>query len=161
MDCATVQMETVREDRLRRFTPAPHAADFRMMGRTLRLETNNVALLRAAQKLFGTYEGPSSTRRDFTWRLITEAHTDSWTPWSPPQGLSDAGLGAMSWGPGCFAAIDHHAREVVGFFPDALVADEDDFAARFLAPLFERVAGILALTPIHAACVGLAGKAAR
>ena len=157
-EITNLQAETACKDPLRRLTPTPYAADLRIMGRTVRLETNSQTVLRQTRRVFEHYRWTPSGHPEFFWRIVTEADSNITPPWPEISAFSDEGLRFVSIGPRGFLAIDLEAREAVGFLSEELVKDKPGFTCVVLATLFDMTAGALRLTQISAACVAMVGK---
>ena len=65
--------DAARQDLLRRFTPTPHSTDLQLMHRTVRLETNNEAMLTLALNFFERHQHGKSGPPEFLWRIVCES----------------------------------------------------------------------------------------
>jgi hypothetical protein len=146
-------------DPLRRFTAAHLAAEFCIMGRRIRLETNSGTLFNRFTNLFKQAARSSFTLPDFLWRFIGERDSSLRPPWPEMRAFSDEGLRYVNLGQRSFFTIDLDAREAIGFLSEDLAADELGFSSVFAATLFDLMAAALGLVQVSAACVALAGKA--
>jgi hypothetical protein len=152
-------------DPLRRFTATPFAAELRVMGRTVRIETSSATVFRRTVTLFERYQGsPHRTGRQprgrhFLWRIVGEANSGLTPPWPEMTAFSDDGLRYVNLGHRSFFAVDLGAREAVAFLSEELASDKLGFASVFAATLFDLTAGALGLIQVAAACVALDGKA--
>jgi len=149
-----------RRDLLRRFTPTPHGVDLLVMGRTVRLETNRLAVVESALGFFARHQERSPGDPDFLWRIVSQQ--------ADPQGdhvgvalsgFSDRGLRFANIGQRSFLAVDLERREGIGFVAERLVEREPEVNCR---PVFDTLfcmsAGSLGMVPLSAACVGLGEK---
>lgn len=153
-----MQAETARHDPLRRFTPTPLVADLRVMGRTVRLETNSSVVLNQTRRLFACYGAPLSGHPEFLWRVVSESAAGLKPPWPDMTAFSAEGLRFVNFGQRSFLAFDLEGREAVGFLAEELAKDETGFTNPFLTGLFLMTAATLGLTSITAACVALGDK---
>jgi hypothetical protein len=147
-----------RNDPLRRFTATPLSADFRLMRRHLRVETNCAVVLEHTRRALDCYGPATSTLPDFVWRVITDPHSPLVPPWPEMSAFSDHHRRYINLGQRSFIAVDLNCREAVAFVSDGLVKDEVGFASIVLASLFYLCAGALGLTAISSACVASDGK---
>jgi len=169
LDTRVTQCETSAKDPFRLQTPTPHAADLRVMGRTVRLETNNPMVLNETQRLFQRYAessngmGPrpepfSGATPKFLWRIVTESHPEMKPPWPRRSAFSDHAVRYTSIGHRNFVAVDLEQREALGFLTEGLARDTSGFCNLFLDPLFCMTAEILGLTAVFSSCVSLEGR---
>jgi hypothetical protein len=149
---------TANPDPLRRFTTTSLVSRLPVMGRTIRLETNNRAVQNRTHQLFERYGRSPTEGTDFVWRIVTEGRTEPTPSWPAITGFSEEGLRFVSFGQRSFFAIDLNASEAVGFLPEDLANEAEGFASAFLSTLFDMTAAALRLTPIAAACVSLEKK---
>lgn len=145
-----------RQDLLRRFAPTPHAADIRLMGRTVRLETSSEAVLDLARSFFRSHQVGPEGKPEFVWRIFCEADPRVGSSAMPLSAFSDSGLQYVNIGQRGFLAIDHDIRQAVVFLPDEFLKG----AARFrhrppLDILFSMTAASLGLTTLSGGCVGI------
>jgi hypothetical protein len=141
-------------DPLRRFTPVPLGADFMVMGRTVRLETNNERALGIAQGAFERFGGLPSSRPAFLWKVICEPDVQTPPKWDEWAAFSEEGLRFVSLGARSFLVMDMASRCAVSFLPEGLV-DEANFVSAYLSTLFHLTAPALGLTVLSAASVAL------
>lgn len=144
---------TQRPDPLRRLTPTPYVASLPVMGRTLRLETNNLMILRRTTELFATYPDSLQEGAAFRWRIVSQAYPQMGTPWPRRSAFSDLGLRFAEFGQRNFLAVDLAEREAVAFISEKLAEDALGFTCFFLDTLFYMTAGALGLVSLSAACV--------
>lgn len=148
-----------RPDPLRRMMPTPLVADLSVMGRTIRLETNNPSMLQRTQKVFARYPRAACGPPDFLWKIVCETGPHAQPPWPEIFAFSDRDLRWVSFGQHSFLAIDLAAKQAAGYLAEGLLADEAGFTSPFLTTLFLLTAGALRLTPLAGACVTLGEKA--
>jgi hypothetical protein len=144
-----------RQDPLQRFTQTPYAADLPVMGRTVRLETNDLSVLEHAVELFTPYPGSPSQRPEFLWRIVCQSHPQMRPPWPRRSAFSDPNLRFAEFGQTNFLAVDIAACEAIAFISEGLAEDAAGFACFFLDTLFYMTAGALGLVSLSAACVAL------
>jgi hypothetical protein len=154
-----MQARTTTLDPLRRFLPTSLAANFPVMGRTIRFETNSATVLGHTRRLFERYAGQALARPDFLWRIVSEADPAVTPPWPEVAVFSENGLRYVSFGHRSFLAVDLESRQAIGFLPEGLANDEAGFSAPFLERLFLLSAAVLGLTSLGAACVAMGPKA--
>jgi DNA polymerase III delta prime subunit len=153
------------EDPFRRQTPTPHCSDLRVMGRSIRLETNSPMVLAETRRLFQCYESRSGNAEElsppatvgapeFRWRIVSEAQPATKPPWSCRSAFTDRELRYTSIGQYNFVAVDLEKREAVGFLTEGLAGDRPGFCNLFLDPLFCMTAEALGLTAVFSSCVG-------
>jgi len=161
--------ETAPQDPLRFLTPTPYAADLRVMGRKIRLETNSLIVVNETQRLFERYasfdkdagrycELADAHVPEFRWRIVIESHPVARPPWPRITAFSDDHMRYTSIGQRGFAAVDLEKREAVGFLGQGLASDRSAFCTLFLDPLCCMTAGALGLTPVFSTCVALDGS---
>ena len=153
-----MQARTTTLDPLRRFLPTSLAANFPVMGRTIRLETNSATVLGHTQRLFEPYAGQAPAQPDFLWRIVGEGDTAATPPWPEVAVFSDDGLRYVSFGHRSFLAVDLEAREAVAFLAEGLANEESGFNTPFVDRLLVLTSGALGLTSIAAACVAIGQK---
>jgi hypothetical protein len=145
-----------RPDLLRRFTSTPHAADLRLMGRTIRVETNNKALLDLALKFFERHQHGEAAPPDFTWRLVCEPDSRMQTTDVHLSAFSDPGLRFVNLGQRGFLAVDVESRKAVGFFAESYLHDEPRLRHRPpLDILYCLSCASLRVLAMSGGCVGL------
>jgi hypothetical protein len=150
--------EIPRRDPLRRFTPTPFTADFRMMGRHVRLESNSNLLLDCARRALGKRNRAVSAIPDFTWRILSDSSAQLQPPWPELTAFSNDHLRFINIGQRSFVAVHLERREGVAFISESLAADEAGFVSIVLASLSYLSAGALGLTAVSAACIASAEK---
>ncbi len=155
----SVSVETRRCDPLHRFTPTPVGANLRVMGRTVRIETNSYALFKRTRDTLERYGGPASADPEFLWRIVVEPDNPQKLPWPEISAFSEEGLRYVSLGQRSFIALDLDQREAVAFLAGALAEDDPGLCSVFLATLFDMTAASLGLTMAAAACVSLGESA--
>ena len=148
-----------RQDLLRRFTSTPHNATLSIMGNTVRLESNNRAIVDKAVKFFERYQGQPAGRADFLWRIVGEATSQEHTDGVELTAFSDHGLRFANIGQRSFLAVDLHAREAVAVVSEEYIESEPLVHCR---PLFDTLfcmcAGSFGKVAMEAACVGSGQK---
>jgi hypothetical protein len=147
-----------RNDPLRRFTPTPLCADFRLMRRHIRVETNCGLAMEYTRHALDCFGPAATTLPDFVWRVVTDPNSHLAPPWPEMNAFSDRERRYINLGQRSFIAVDLSCREAVAFISEGLVRDEVGFASIVLASLFYLCAGILGLTAISAACIASDGK---
>ncbi len=147
-----------RNDPLRRFTPTPLCADFRLMRRHIRVETNSSLAMEYTCRALDCFGPAATTLPDFVWRIITDPNSHLAPPWPEMNAFSDRQRRYMNLGQRSFIAVDLSCREAVVFISEGLVRDEAGFASIVLASLLYLCAGTLGLTAISAACIASEGK---
>lgn len=144
-----------RLDFLHRLTPTPYFADLRIMGRTVRLETNSQRVLQLGHEFFKQYQLGPRESPDFAWRIVSELHPQISPSEVQTSAFSDRGLGFVNIGQRSFLAVDLDRREGIAFLGKHFVEDDPRFHGRPpLDILFCMSAGSLGLTTLSAACVG-------
>lgn len=147
-----------RDDRLKRFTATSHTCDLAVMGRSVRLETNSLSVLRHTRRAVASGGSAFSPGPQFILRIAGEEGGSVTAERREPRLLAADGLWLERLGPRCFFAIDTENRIAVAYAPGHLVVDEAAFARAFLGPLLERIAAALGLTCVPAACLLMAGR---
>lgn len=142
-----------RQDPLRRFTQTPYAVSLSVMGRTLRLETDDLRILERAVELFAPQPDSGKERTQFRWRIVSQSCPAMCLPWPRRSAFSDAGLRFAEFGQRNFVAVDLAEREAVAFLARELAEDALGFTVFFLDTLFYMTAGSLGLVSFSAACV--------
>ena len=149
--------EAERQDPLRRFASTSHRADIRLMGRTVRLETNRQAILDLARSFFGSHQtGEEGGTAEFLWRIVCESDPKFESTATPLSAFSDLGFQYANIGQRCFLAVDFESREAAAFLSEQFI----ESAARFqhrppLDILFCMTAPSLGLTTLSGGCVGI------
>lgn len=143
-----------RPDLLRRFSATPHAANLRIMDRTIRIESNCPQIVEKARKFFFRHRGRAVGHPEFLWRIVGE-HCRDRTIDIQLAAFSDLGVRYGNMGQRSFLAVDIDAREAVAFVDEQAVEYEPEFNCRSLFDtLFCMCAGSLGLVSLAAACVG-------
>lgn len=146
-----------RADPLRRFASTPYGTNLPCMGKCIRLETNNAALLEHAVGLLSVYP-PSSQKPQYCWRLISEPLPSGCTYSVTRFAFSDLHLRYAEFGQRNFIAVDLEARLAVSFLSDELARDNVSLTYPFLDTLFCMCAGSLGFTSLFANSVDVDGK---
>jgi hypothetical protein len=154
----SVYAEIERQDYLRRFTPTPYATALPVMGRTVRLESNDQKILAHAEELFSPYPGSPHGRPQFLWRIVSQSDVEMRAPWPKRSAFSDRGLRYAQFGQRNFLAVDIEAREAIAFLADDLAEDKLGLTSPFLDNLFCLTAGSLGLVALRANCVAMGGN---
>jgi hypothetical protein len=148
-----------RQDMLRRFTLTPHATDLQLMQRTVRLETNNPAVLALAQTFFERQQHGKAGKPQFLWRIICESDPQVRSTALPFSAFSDVGLRYVNIGQRGFLAVDLEDRKATAFFSDRFVEGETRFEHRPpLDILFCMTAASLGLLALSGGCVGVGDR---
>jgi hypothetical protein len=142
-----------RSDPMRRFLPTPYSAGLPVMGRTIRLETNNRNVRRQMLELFAPYAGSSKRSPEFLWRIVVDSSPSFSQPWPRRSVFSGHGLRFAQFGQSNFLAVDLAARQAVAFVAEGLVEDAQGFASPFVDTLFYMTSASLGLVPLACACV--------
>jgi hypothetical protein len=142
-----------RQDPLRRFAQTPYAASLSVMGRTLRLETDDLRVLERTVELFAPHSDSPKEPASFRWRIVSQSCPQMYPPWPRRSAFSDAGLRFAEFGQRNFVAVDLAEREAVAFLAQELAEDALGFTGIFLDTLFYMTAGALGLVSLSAACV--------
>jgi hypothetical protein len=144
-----------RRDLMRRFIALPHAVELGLMGRTVRLETNNTAVVDLALKFFQRHQQGPIGVPDFLWRIVCESDPRVQSPDVLVSAFSDPGLRYVSLGQRGFLTVDLKEREAVGFVSDVFVdVAHQSRNSRMLDILFCTTAPGLGLTPMSGGCIG-------
>lgn len=145
-----------RLDLLRRFTSTPYAADLKLMQRTVRLETDNEAMLALARQFFERHQYGETRVPEFVWRIVCESDPVVQNTAMHLSAFSDPGLRYFNIGQRSFVAVDLEVREAVAFLPDTFVGDKARFKHRPpLDILFCMTCASLRLAAISGGCVGI------
>ena len=147
-----------RPDPIHRFIPTPYSTLLHVMGRTLRLETNDTRILDRITQLFSRYPGDGSGNPQFVWKILCQSRPNMEPPWPRRFVFSDQGLRFIEYGQNNFLAVDLEARQGIGSFSEQLMNDDLGFVSLFLANLFCLTAGSLGLVPLWGNCVALREK---
>jgi hypothetical protein len=125
------------------------------MGRTVRLETNNNALLDLALKFFERHQHGQSGTPEFLWRIVCESDPRAQTTDALLSAFSDTGLRFVSFGQRGFLAVDIENHVAIGFLSDAYLKDEPRFRHRPpLDILLCLTCASLNLVTLSGGCVG-------
>lgn len=144
-----------RQDLLRRFTSTPHAVDLRLMRRTIRVESNNRALLDLAFQFFERHQHGETSEPEFTWRIVCEADPRVQDTDAVVAAFSDPGVRYVSFGQRGFIAVDIVRREAVGFLSETYLKDEPRLRHRPpLDILMSLTCSSLKLVTLSGGCVG-------
>jgi hypothetical protein len=149
-----------RPDLLRRFTSTPHAMDLQLMRRTVRVETNQAAVLELARTFFERHQHGSVAQPEFHWRIVCESDPRVQSTDVPLSAFSDPGLRYANIGQRGFLAVDLDSREAVAFLSDRFV--DNGTRLRHRPPLdilFCMTAASLGLTALSGGCVGIEDRA--
>jgi hypothetical protein len=156
---STTRIEPLRQlnvgtsDPLRRFRATPLRSEGSLMGKRIRVETNSLAVLRQASKVFSKFEPAPHGSPECLWRIVTEPGENGGRVWPMMTGFSCGNLRYINMGQRSFAAVDLSRREAVGSITEELASDEVGFPSIFLAALLHLSAPALGLIPVSAACV--------
>ncbi|HXH48009.1 MAG TPA: hypothetical protein VNM47_01425 [Terriglobia bacterium] len=146
------------DDPLRRFRATPLSYEAHLMGRHIRVETDNPAILKNAERFLNCTEGTNNAPSQFLWRIVTEPGGEATATWPPMTAFSDNNIRYINIGQRCFVAVDHGARQAVGIIPEHLANDEAGFSSVYLASMFYLTAPALDLVAVSAACVSMEGR---
>ena len=145
-----------RPDLLGRFTPTPHRMDLQLMQRTVRLETNNRAILDVARQYFERHQHGKAGAPEFAWRIICEGASQLRSTAAQLSAFSDPGLAYVNIGQRGFLALDLDSREAVGYLSEASAESNSRFKHRPpLDILFCVTMSSLGITALSGACVGI------
>jgi hypothetical protein len=151
----TACAETARLDLLHRFTPTPHVTDLLLMQRTVRLETNNEAVLALVLKFFERHQHERTGQPEFVWRIVCEPDPKVESTGVPLAAFSDPGLRYVNVGQRGFLSVDLDRREATGFLSELFFRDEPRFKHRPpLDILFCMSAASLGFVALSAGCAG-------
>jgi hypothetical protein len=141
-------------DPLHRSVPTPHVIILKLMGKTVRLESNSLKILDLALQFFASYPQMSQGDPELTWRIVIESGGVA-RPAASTAGFSDADLSFVNLGQRSFLAMDAEARSGIGFLAEEFAEVlEPKFATRPpLEFLFYMSAKSLGFTSLSAACV--------
>ena len=154
-----LRVEGHRQDLLRRFRSTPFANDLQLMGRTIRVESNESAVVCLAVDFFQSHQHGTPDEPEFTWRLMCERDARAQSTAVPLAAFSDVRLGYMNIGQRGFVAVDSSRREAAGYLSDAFVGA--DARLRHRPPLdilFCMTAPSLGLVALSGGCVGRDGR---
>ncbi|HEV2245403.1 MAG TPA: hypothetical protein VGW37_02010, partial [Terriglobia bacterium] len=145
------------DDPLRRFRATPHYCEVSLMGRHIRLETDNSIVLKHAGRVLNCHEGSTDKPARFLWKIIVEPGDIVAASWPAMTAFSENDLRYINLGQQGFIAVDLRSRQAVGVIPERLASDETGFSSIFLARMLHLTAPALGLVPISAACIGIEG----
>src|SRR5215469_769604 len=154
-DTRDTQVRSRRLDPLRRFLATPYSRSLPIMGRTVRLATNDKKILEHATELFVGYPGSATGTPEFLWRIVRQSRREGNSSWPKRFAFSIAGLRFAQFGHCNFVAVDLDAREAAGFLSNELVEDDVGLTSPILDSLFCMTVGSLRLVPLRANCVAL------
>jgi hypothetical protein len=148
--------DAARQDLLRRFTPTPYSRDLQLMHRTVRLETDNEAVLTLALNFFERHQHGETAQPEFLWRVVCEPDPRPQLTTVQLSAFSDAGLRYVNIEQRGFVAVDLERREATGFLGNQFLEDEPRLRHnRPLDILFCMTAPSLGLTALSGGCVGV------
>jgi hypothetical protein len=148
----------VSDDPLRRFRATPLSCEAHLMGRHIRIETDNPTILKNAERFLNCIEGTNNAAAEFLWKIVAEPGGETAATWPPMTAFSDKSIRYINIGQRCFVAVDHGARQAVGVIPEHLANDETGFSSVYLASMFYLTAPALGLVAVSAACVAMEGR---
>ena len=140
-------------DPLRRFRATCLRADVQMMGRHLRIETDNSVVSKRIAETLGVFESIPKGLPQFTWRIVVEPRRAATAPWPSMTAFCDGPLRYINLGQFSFVAADLAQREAIAVLSEDLCEDEVGFSTVILSSLLHLSAPELGLTPVSAACV--------
>jgi hypothetical protein len=123
------------------------------MGRHIRIETDDLAILSRVAKVLGRSEAAPTGFPRFLWRIVAESREDSNAEWPAMTAFCHGSLRYLSMGQYGFLAADLNAREAVCVLPEILCEDDIGFPTLCLARMLHLSAPALGLTAVSAACV--------
>jgi hypothetical protein len=150
--------QSVANDIFRRFTPTSLHAEFAVMGRRIRLETNSPTVLSHISNTFKRYKHEEREGTKFLWRIVSDSSSGLRPPLSRRIAFSDGGLRFVNLNQRAFLAVDLDAREATAFLSPELCEDEMGFYSPFLSDLFDLSSAALGLTEVMAGCVARDGR---
>jgi len=151
--------ENRRRDLLHRHTPTPYGVVLRVMGKTIRLETNSPRVVESALGFFVRHQGRLAGHAEFLWRIVSQKDQQIDEAGVALSAFSDHGLRFANIGQKSFLAVDLKAREGIGFVAERLIEREPTLHCRSVFDtLFCMTAASLGLVPLSAACVGVGNK---
>jgi hypothetical protein len=148
----------VSDDPLRRFRATPLSYEAHLMGRHIRVETDNPTILKNAERFLNRIEGTNNAAAQFLWKIVAEPGGEAVATWPPMTAFSDNSIRYINIGQRCFVAVDHGARQAVGVIPEHFANDETGFSSVYLASMFYLTAPALGLVAVSAACVAMEGR---
>lgn len=148
-----------RPDLMRRFSPTPHSAQLRLMGRTIGLETNNPAVIDLARTFFKRQLGIDEGKQEFLWRIVSEADSRVGSADVQLSAFSGPLLSYVSLGQRGFLTVDLVSRQAIGFASDIFFQKEEQSRnSRLFDILFCMTAPCLGLTAMSGGCVALENR---
>jgi hypothetical protein len=145
-------------DIFRRFTPTSLQAEFAVMGRRIRLETNSPTVLSHMRNVFRRYNDDARDSPEFLWRIVSDSSSGLHPPLSRRIAFSDGGLRFVNLNQRAFLAVDLDAGEATAFLSPELCEDEMGFYSPFLSDLFDLSSAALGLTEVMSGCVARDGR---
>jgi hypothetical protein len=148
-------------DPLRRSVSTPHSITLQLMGRAVRLESNNPKIIDLALRYFAWYPRASQDDPELTWRIVSESG-GLVQPETPTPAFSDAELSFVNFGQRSFGAVDAATRSGIVFLAEGF-ADVLEPRLQVRPPLefvLYMSATSLGFTCLSAACVAFRGKGA-
>jgi hypothetical protein len=149
---------TSPNDPLRRFRATPFSYEANLMGRHIRVETDNPVILKNTERFLNCIESANNSPSQFLWKIVTEPGGEATVTWPPMTAFSDDSIRYINIGQRCFLAVDHGTRKGVGVIPEHLANDETGFSSVYLAGMCYLTAPALGLVAISAACVAMEGR---
>ena len=126
-------------DLLRRFTPTPFQATFAWDGVHVMVSTNLQFLVDRLQDAWGHAASERAGGSVFNWKIVVEANNHPEPQSRSGHHLSHDGLALITFGQNSFLACDLRTREGIGFIPQDLVNNGDDFQRTLLPALLTLV----------------------
>jgi hypothetical protein len=127
-------------DPTRRLTPTPFVAGFTAAGCSIRLETNDAAILRLVGNSLDRSKRDSSVQQRFLWRLVDDESAGLCPTHSGFSSVAADGIQLVNMGRNSFLATDAEVRCAVGFLSEEYVKDERRFAQAVLPRLINLTA---------------------
>jgi hypothetical protein len=150
-------VETMPADPLQYEVPLPLKVELYPMGYPVRIETNSMDVVRAADEVWGLFPCLHQTA-PVQVRLII-AESDRPAERLVPSYRGQGHLIAYTMGSDAYAIADIATGFVFGWFTPASVADRSWFRYYFLEPLVYLALESLYCLPVHAAAVARGGRA--
>ncbi len=158
-DEANDEFLVARPDLLRRFSLTPHIAHLRLMGRSIRIESNDISLLHLGNQFFQSHQHGISASPEFVWRVICEPDLKVQSTGVPLSAFSDVDLRYVNIGQRGFLAVDFQNHAGVGFLPKVFLEGQPRLRHRPpLDILFCMTACALGLVSLSGGCVGADGR---
>jgi len=142
-----------RVDPIRRFVRMRHAASLPLMGRSVRIETNDERVMEHVTDLLSPYPESSRGTPDFLWQIVCEPQPECTSLWPRRYAFSDHGLRFVAFGQNNFLMVDLEARRGIARLAENLVKDRLGLTSPFLDTLLCLTVGSLGLVPLWANCV--------